>query len=178
MARPLHRFERMTRPRPATLMIPLLALASLGLAGCVGCAADRHAEAQAPDGGAPPPPPEPEPLPAPETVPRAPYAWNGPARCFVEAQRRVRLLDDQAFLLCQGAVSAGPVDCYVSARRDLMLDDRQRLTLCRCAGGPEPVECVDLLERETWLTDAQMVELCAPSIVGRLLPNCRPAGGW
>src|SRR5690606_11265971 len=70
-----------------------VALVASALAGCDGCAVERHAEAQGLDAG---------------VVARAPSAL-APATCFVLAQEQTRLFDAQIFQLCQGAQSTGPV---------------------------------------------------------------------
>jgi hypothetical protein len=152
----------MTHRAGSTWIAIALALAASALAGCDGCAVDRHAEAQGLDAG---------------VVARAPSAL-GPATCFVLAQERTRLFDAQIFQLCQGAPSPGPVDCFQAAQSALLFTDPQRIALCRCAGSAEPVACVELLQRETFLTDAEITELCSPTISGGLLANCRPTGGW
>lgn len=141
--------------------LPLLALLALStLAGCEACAADPHAAAQSADAG---------------VVVRSPSA---PAVCYVAARERTRLLDDQIFVLCQGApTAAGPVDCFVAAQRELLLTDPQRVGLCRCAMSPEPVVCYRMLQSETQLTDPQIEQLCAPTLTGALLSNCLPIGG-
>lgn len=158
----LHPSPLMTRRRSFALASTAILLGSTLLAGCTGCDADRHAEAQALDGG---------------VVSYVP-SYAGPATCFIQARRQTRLLDTQMFQLCQGAPTPGPVACFVAARRDLMFTDPQRIALCRCAISTEPVACVEMLERETWLTDAEMLQLCAPTLSGALLSNCRPVGGW
>jgi hypothetical protein len=142
-------------------------LCATSLASGGGCAAEQRAEAQGMDGGVAPAPPP--------SVPRG--AYPGPAVCFVEAQQRTRLLDSQAFTLCQGAQGLGPVACYTAARRTYFTDP-QRIVLCRCAYGTEPVDCVQFLERETFLTDREVLELCSPTISGRLLANCLPIGSY
>lgn len=147
--------------RPGSMCIVLVvALIASALTGCNGCGADRHAEAQGLDGGV-------------VAVP-SPIA---PATCFVIAQERTRLFDDQIFTLCQGAPSTGPVDCFQAAQRELLFTDPQRIALCRCAPSSAPVACVDMLQRETFLTDAEIMELCSPTLSGGLLSNCRPVGG-
>ncbi len=152
----------MTLRRRSGLTTIAIALVVACVSGCDGCDARRHVEAQPLDGGAP--------------RPRTP-TYPGPAICYVQAQRRTRLLDQQVFSLCQGAPSAGPVACF-NVARSLLFTDAQRIALCRCAQDTEPVACVEFLDRETWLTDAEMLQLCSPTISGVLLSNCRPVGGY
>jgi hypothetical protein len=151
----------MTHRSDSTWIAFAAALAASALAGCSGCAADRRAEAQALDGGV---------IAAPSPI--------APATCFVLAQERTRLVDDQILALCQGAPSTGPVECYEAAQSALLFTDPQRLALCRCAPSSAPVACVEMLQRETFLTDPEIAQLCSPTISGGLLANCRPTGGW
>lgn len=149
--------------RSPVLVATVLLLSVAALGGCDACSGGgRHAEAQGPDGGVAIPSPSPA----------------GPALCFVLAQERTRLFDEQIFELCQGAPTSGPVECYEAAERQLLFTDPQRIALCRCARSAEPVVCVEMLNRETFLTDVQITELCSPTISGALLSNCRPRGGW
>lgn len=134
--------------------------ATLALAGCDGCAADRHARAQALDAGV-------VFVPAPSP--------SAPAFCYIAARDRTMLLDDQIFALCQGAPTpTGPVDCFVQASRRLMFTDTQRVLLCRCAISAEPVDCVEMLNRETFLPDREIEQLCSPTLSRGLLSSCVP----
>lgn len=145
-----------------SLALAAAMLASAALTGCEGCAADRHARAQALDAG---------------VVPRAVQPM-APALCYVAGREQTTLLEAQIFALCQGAPTpTGPIDCYVAALRRLTLTDAQRVALCRCAPSAAPVACFEMLEDETFLLDAQIEQLCAPTLVQGLLPSCVPRTG-
>ncbi len=140
-----------------------LAFAGL-LGGCEACGSNRHARAQALDGGVRVQP----------TYPTYQPNTSAPAVCYVAASQQTMLADPQIFSLCEGAPTPqGPVECYVASQR-LGITDAQRVLLCRCAASAEPAECFRMLNTETFLTDDQIEQLCSPTLVRGLSASCIP----
>lgn len=151
-------------PRSSTSLLALLGsvVVASTLAGCHGCDASPHAQAQGADAG---------------VLYYLPVPPSSAATCFLLARRQTRLTDDQIQTLCLGAaIPSGPVQCYLAARRRLNLTDDQKLVLCRCSGSTEPVDCFRRLDFETGLTDGQIQQMCSPTLSLGLLGNCRPLG--
>ena len=70
----------------------------------------------------------------------------------------------------------GPLQCFLAADDRLDLLNDQAVELCQCAESIEPVACWESVDRESGITDEQIERLCAPRLAFGLLANCRAVG--